>query len=115
MRTTSAPARKRRHKKIFRLAKGYRWGRSNVYRLAKDAVSHAGRHAYAHRRTRKRDFRRLWITRISAALRARGQKYSVFACAALEKKIALNRKVLADLAVREPKSFDAVVQVAMGG
>lgn len=113
MRTTNAPARKARHKKILKLAKGFKWGRSKLYRLAKNAAMKSGQNAYRDRRRKKRDFRQLWITRISAGLRAHGVAYSRFAHAMAEKKIVINRKMLADLAVRNPEVFEEVVKAAM--
>lgn len=109
MRVTSAPARKKKHKKILKLTKGYRWGRKNLYRLAKNASTKAGQHAYAHRRQKKRDFRRLWITRITAALTNFDINYSRFMFALTENKIAINRKMLADIAVRDPEVFGEIV------
>ncbi len=113
MRTTNSVARKKRHKKILKLAKGYKWGRKKLYRLAKNAVMKAGQHAYKHRRQKKREFRQLWILRISAALRAQGIMYSRFAHQAAEKKVVINRKMLADLAVREPDVFNTIVKTVM--
>ncbi len=112
MRTTNSPARKKRHKKILKLAKGYRWGRKNLYRLALNAVTKAGQHAYAHRRTKKRDFRQLWILRISAALKQYDISYSRFMHQLTLKKIVVNRKMLADIAVRNPEVFGDIVNVA---
>ncbi len=112
MRTTNSPARKRRHKKILKLAKGYRWGRKNLYRLAKNAVTKAGQHAYAHRRTKKRDFRQLWILRISAALSKHDMQYSRFMHQLTLKKVVINRKMLADIAVRNPEVFEDIVKAA---
>ncbi len=112
MRTTNSPARNRRHKKILKLAKGYRWGRKNLYRLAKNAVTKAGQHAYAHRRTKKRDFRQLWILRISAALSKHDINYSRFMFGLTKNKVVINRKMLADIAVRDPEVFDSIVAVA---
>lgn len=109
MRVTSAPARKKKHKKILKLTKGYRWGRKNLYRLAKNASTKAGQHSYAHRRQKKRDFRRLWITRITAALTNFDINYSRFMFALTENKIAINRKMLADIAVRDPEVFGEIV------
>ncbi len=101
---------KRRHKKVLKAAKGYRGLRSSLYRQAKNAVAKAGMHAYVHRRTKKREFRRLWIARINAACRANGMSYSRFMNALAEKKIALDRKVLSDIAIHEPEVFAAIVK-----
>lgn len=101
---------RRRHNKVLKAAKGYRGLRNSLYRQAKNAVMKAGQHAYTHRRTKKREFRRLWIARINAAARSHGMSYSRFMCALADNKIALDRKVLADLAVHEPKVFEALVK-----
>lgn len=112
MRSTNSVTRRTRHKKVLQLAKGYRWGRKNLYRLAKNAVTKAGQYAYAHRRLKKRDYRRLWITRISAALTKYDYQYSRFMNRLTVKKIVINRKMLADLAVRDPEVFAEIVKVA---
>ncbi len=104
----------RRHRKVVKAAKGYRGLRSKTFKQAKNAVMKAGQHAYAHRRTRKREFRRLWITRINAACREHGVAYSRFVDGMTKKGIELNRKMLSELAVHEPKVFKAVLDVAMG-
>lgn len=114
MRVTNSVARKKRHKKILKLAKGYNWGRKNLYRLAKNATTKAGQHAYAHRRQKKREFRQLWIVRISAALRSHDVSYSRFAHQLAEKKVVVNRKMLADIAVRNPEVFSDIVKTVMG-
>ena len=98
-----------RHKKILALAKGYRGRRKNVYRVAKQAVMKAGQYAYRDRRTRKRVFRKLWIARINAAVRAEGLTYSAFIHKLVQKGIGLDRKVLADLAMNEPETFRKLV------
>lgn len=98
-----------RHKKVLALAKGFRGRRNNVFRVAKQAVMRAGQYAYRDRRNRKRVFRRLWITRINAAVRAQGLTYSVFANGLKKAAINLDRKVLADMAVRDKAGFSAVV------
>jgi len=104
----------RRHRKVVKAAKGYRGLRSKTFKQAKNAVMKAGQHAYAHRRTRKREFRRLWITRINAACREHGVAYSRFVDGMTKKGIELNRKMLSELAIHEPKVFKTVVDVAMG-
>lgn len=101
---------KRRHNKILKAAKGYRGLRSRLYRQAKNAVAKAGMHAYAHRRTKKRDFRRLWITRMSAACKLNGLNYSTFINNMAKKTVALDRKILSDIAIHEPKVFTAIVK-----
>ncbi len=99
-----------RHKKILALAKGYRGRRGNVYRIAKQAVMRAGQYAYRDRRTKKRVFRALWITRINAAAREHGISYSRFINGLQRASIALDRKVLAELAVNDKPAFKAVVE-----
>lgn len=102
----------RRHKRVIDEAKGY-WGRRHsLFRTAKEAVMHAGQYAYRDRRQRKRDFRRLWIARINAATRAHGMRYSEFIAGLAAAGIELDRKMLADLAVREPEAFASVVRSA---
>lgn len=101
---------RRRHNKVLKAAKGYRGLRSSLYRQAKNAVAKAGMHAYAHRRTKKRDFRRLWIARLSAACRANDISYSKFIYGLAEKKIILDRKVLSDIAIHEPAVFEEIVK-----
>jgi len=113
MRTTNSVARRRRHKKVLQLARGYRWGRKKLYRLAKNAVMKAGQHSYRHRRTKKREFRQLWILRISAALKSCNVMYSRFAHQMAEKKVVINRKMLADIAARDPEVFADIVKKVM--
>ncbi len=108
---TSVATHKRR-KKILEHAKGYFGGRSKLFRPAKDTVEKGWEHAYRHRRERKRDFRRLWIQRINAAARQHGLSYSRFIHGLKEAEVELNRKVLADLAVREPEAFEELVRIA---
>ena len=101
-----------RHKKVLDLAKGYRGRRGNVYRIAKEAVMKAGQYAYRDRRTKKREFRALWITRINAAAREHGMSYSVFMNSLKKAAIEIDRKVLADLAVLDKPAFAALVEKA---
>ena len=103
---------KARHKKVLKKAKGYYGARSRTYRVARQAVFKAGQYAYRDRRNRKRDFRRLWITRISAAAKSHGTSYSRFMDGLKKAGIDLDRKVLADLAVRDKTTFAAVVEQA---
>ena len=111
-RVTSAPARHRRHKRVLKAAKGYYGARSRLYRTAKEAVLRANAFAYRDRRTRKRNFRALWITRVGAACRQRGMVYNRFIHALGQAGIALNRKMLAEIAVADPKGFDKLVELA---
>ena len=104
--------KRRRHKKILALARGYRGSSSRNYKWAKEAVIHAWSHAYRHRRERKGDFRRLWILRINAAARQAGITYNQFMHGLRVANMEINRKMLADLAVRDPKAFDDLVVVA---
>ena len=92
------------------MAKGYRGGRSKIYTVAKNTVDRALQFAYRDRRQRKRQFRKLWITRINAAARQNGTTYSRLVGALRKSDVELNRKVLADIAVRDPKTFSKVVQ-----
>ena len=96
---------------ILRQAKGYRFGRSTKKRQAREAIFHAGKYAFAHRRDKKNDFRRLWNVRINAGLRALDEKlsYSKFIGAANKKGVALNSKMLAELAENNPESFARIV------
>jgi large subunit ribosomal protein L20 len=96
---------KKRHKKIIKLAEGYYGTRKNVFQSANEAVARAGNFAYRDRRNKKRDFRRLWITRISAACRNAGTTYSAFIASMIKHGVELDRKVLADLAVRDGDGF----------
>ena len=102
----------RRHKKILRQAKGYYGNRSKIYRVANQAVMRSLQYAYAHRRLRKRDFRQLWIARINAACRMNDMSYSRFINGLSKAGVAINRKVLADLAVTDAKAFSDLVEVA---
>lgn len=102
----------RRHKKILKQAKGYYGARSRIYRVAKQAVIKAGQYAYRDRRVKKRTFRALWITRINAASRANGLNYSRLIAGLKKADIALDRRVLADLAVHDKDAFAAVVERA---
>ncbi|MBQ9602065.1 MAG: 50S ribosomal protein L20 [Neisseriaceae bacterium] len=101
-----------RHKKVIALAKGYRGRRNNVYRVAKQAVMKAGQYAYRDRRQRKRQFRQLWIARINAGARQYGLSYSKFMNGLKRASIALDRKVLADLAVFDKAAFEQLVEKA---
>lgn len=98
-----------RHKKVLALAKGYRGRRKNVFRIAKQAVMKAGQYAYRDRRAKKRVFRQLWIARINAASRELGLTYSKFMAGLKKAAIDIDRKVLADLAVRDPAAFGSIV------
>lgn len=101
-----------RHKKIIALAKGYRGRRNNVFRVAKEAVMKAGQYAYRDRRQRKRQFRSLWIARINAGCRELGLTYSRFINGLLKAEIAVDRKVLSDLAITDKLAFAKFVEIA---
>ena len=101
--------KRRRRKKILKYAKGFRGARKNLYRTAINAVYKAWQHAYAHRRLRKRDFRRLWIVRINAAVRQHGLSYSRFIHGLKLLGVELNRKALANLALEDPDAFKELV------
>ena len=111
-RVKGGPKTKQRHKKVLKMAKGYRGGRSRLYRTAVDAVHRALAYAYRDRRARKRDFRRLWITRINAAARIHGLSYSRLMEALRKAHIELDRKILADLAVNDPGAFSKIAEMA---
>ena len=98
-----------KHKKILKLAKGYKGARSKVYRVAKQAVIKAGQYAYIGRKQRKRQFRSLWITKINAAARLNNMSYSQFMNQLKKADININRKMLADLAMNNAESFSAIV------
>ncbi len=102
----------RRHKKILKQAKGYYGARSRIFRVAKQAVTKAGQYAYRDRRQRKRQFRALWITRINAQSRVNGLSYSRLINGLKRAEIGLDRRVLADLAVRDKPGFAAIVEQA---
>jgi large subunit ribosomal protein L20 len=110
MRTKKGAARTRAKRRLFRRTKGYRGGRNNLLRTAKETVIRADVFAYRDRRLRKRDFRRLWITRINAATRHRGLRYSQFIGGLGKTGIELNRKILSEMAIHDPAAFDAVVE-----
>ena len=112
MRVKRGTAAHKRHKKYLKLAKGYRGGRSKLYRSAREAVERSLVYAYRDRKQRKRDFRKLWIIRINAAARENGLSYSRFMQGLSLAGIELNRKVLADLAVREKSSFSKLAETA---
>jgi large subunit ribosomal protein L20 len=101
-----------RHKKVLKLAKGYRGRAHNTYRTALEKVEKALRYAYRDRRAKKRNFRSLWIQRINAAVREHGMTYSAFVNGIAKAGIEIDRKVMADLAAREPASFKALVDQA---
>jgi len=102
----------RRHKKVLALTKGHRATRHSLFRRANESMLHSLSYAYAHRRERKGDMRRLWITRVNAASRAEGLTYGQLIHGLKKSGVEVNRKMLADMAVREPESFSNLVSVA---
>jgi len=110
VRVSSGPATRNKHRKVLDLAKGYWMSRSKQFSKAQEAVLHAGEYAFAGRKLKKRDPRRLWITRVSAALKQKGVKYSLFIHWMKVKKITLDRKILSQLALDYPQAFDKIVE-----
>lgn len=110
MRVKRGLAAHRRHKKYLDMAKGFRGGRSRLYRTAREAVERSLAYAFVGRKQRKREFRKLWILRINAGARENGLSYSKLIYGLSQAGVALNRKVLADLAMNEPKAFEAIVK-----
>ncbi|NIN00643.1 MAG: 50S ribosomal protein L20 [candidate division Zixibacteria bacterium] len=111
-RARNAVASRARRKKVLKAAKGYYGGRSRLYRTAKESVRRGLSYAYAHRRRRKRDFRRLWITRINAASRLYGLSYSVFIDGLKKAGVLLDRKILADMAIHDKEGFARLAELA---
>lgn len=111
-RTTFGAARHKRKVRTLKASRGFRGARRNHYRLAKEAIIRAGVYAFRDRRARKRDFRALWVTRLTAACRARGIKYSRFIYGIAAANIELNRKVMSEMAIHNPTDFDALVEIA---
>ncbi len=109
-RSVNAVASRRRRKKMMKHAKGYFGRRKNVWTVAKNAVEKGWQYAYRDRKNKKRNFRRLWITRINAGARLHGMSYSQFMGGVHKQGIELNRKVLADLAMNHPEAFEAIVK-----
>lgn len=99
----------RRHKKVLKLVKGHRGGRSKLIKQAKESLLHAGQYAFAGRRQRRRDMRKLWITQINNALSGEGVSYSKFISSLKSRNINLDRKILAEMAVNEPADFKKLV------
>ncbi len=111
-RIKGAMSAKKRHKKVLKLAKGYVGARSKVYKVAKQSVMKALDYAYIGRKQKKRDFRRLWITRISAACKMNGMNYSQFMNGLKKANITLNRKMLSEIAINDPAAFAQLVAKA---
>jgi large subunit ribosomal protein L20 len=114
-RATNAPASRRRRKRTLERAKGFRGSRSKLYRTATEAVDRAMRMATIHRKLKKRDYRALWIARISAACRTNGVSYSRFIEGLTKANVGLNRKMLSEIAIRDPEGFTFIVEQAKSG
>lgn len=112
MRVKRGITSKRKHNKVLDLAKGYRGTRSTLIRTAKTAVLQAGQYAFAGRKKRKQDFRSLWITRISEAVKQQDMSYSVFINKLSKSHVALDRKILSDLVTNDPETFTTLVEMA---
>ena len=112
VRVTNGLQRQRRHKKFIKQAKGFRLGRKNVYKQVRLALVRSWQNAYIGRKLKKRDFRKLWIERLSAATRMRGGKYSLFINGLYKNDIKLNRKVLSNIAIMFPEVFDEIYKKA---
>ena len=103
---------RKKHKKILKLAKGFRCGESKLYRVANQAVMRSMQNAYIGRKRRKRDFRRMWIARISAAAKMNGMNYSTFMNGLKKAGVEMNRKMLSEIAIADPAAFTALVEKA---
>jgi len=114
MRITNAAASRKRRKRMVHAAKGFRMRRSKLYRYASDAIDHGRAYAYRHRKTKKRDYRALWQARINAAARAAGITYSRLIEGLKAAKVALDRKILAELAATDAAAFSELVKLAQG-
>ena len=112
MRVTNAPASRKRRTRIIRAAKGFRMRRSKLYRYASDAIDHGRQYAFRDRKTKKRNFRALWQIRINAAARAAGMTYSRLIEGLKAAKVALDRKIIADLAATDTAAFGELVRIA---
>ncbi len=112
MRTVKGAARTKAKRRLFKRAKGYRGGRSTLLRTVKETLVRAGKFAFRDRRARRREFRKLWIIRINAAVRERGMSYSQFINGLVKAQIELDRKSLSELAIHDPSAFDVLVQEA---
>jgi large subunit ribosomal protein L20 len=112
MRVKRGVTSKAKHKKIFRANKGYRMTKRRLIKVAKEAYLHAGEYAFEGRKNRKRDFRRLWITRISEAARQNGLSYSVLMSKLKAANIEVDRKIMANLIVENPEAFEAIIKKA---
>jgi large subunit ribosomal protein L20 len=114
-RATNAPASRQRRKRRLEMAKGFRANRSKLFRMATEAVDRAMRLATIHRKQKKRSYRVLWIARLSAACRANGMTYSRFIEGLTKAKVALNRKMLSEIAIHDPEGFKVIMEEAKTG
>ena len=112
MRTTKGAARNKAKKRLFKKAKGYVGGRGRLLRTVKETLIKAEAYAYRDRKVRKREFRKLWIIRINAAVRQRGMRYSEFICGLSKAGIEIDRKQLSEMAIHDPAAFDQIVEKA---
>ena len=112
MRVTNAPASRERRRRRLKLAKGFYVARSKLFRTATEAVDRAMRLATAHRKLKKRNFRQLWIGRVNAAARQEGISYSKLIAGLTKAGVALNRKMLSEIAIRDPEGFKSIVEIA---
>lgn len=111
-RVKSGVTARKRHKKILKLAKGYRGARHRQFKKANESVMHSGAYALRDRRQKKRDFRKLWIARINAAARLNGTTYSRFIAGLTKAGVEINRKMLSDMAIQDPAAFAKLVEIA---
>ncbi len=109
MRVKTGNVRRKRHKKVLKQTKGYRMTKNRLFKVAHQALLRSGQYAYIGRKLRKRDFRKLWIQRINAAVRQHGLTYSKFIHLLNENKVELNRKILSEIAVNDPEAFKTIV------
>lgn len=112
MRVTNAPASRERRRRRLKLAKGFYGARSKLFRTATEAVDRAMRLATAHRKLKKRNFRQLWIGRVNAAARQEGISYSKLIAGLTKAGVAINRKMLSEIAIRDPEGFKSIVEIA---
>lgn len=108
-RTITGFTRRRKHNKVLNAAKGFRQSRRRRYKVAKEAVLHAGHYAYVGRKQKKRNFRKLWIVRLNAAVREHGLSYSRFIAGLKEARVEMDRKILSDIAISDPETFTEIV------
>jgi large subunit ribosomal protein L20 len=114
-RATNSPASRRRHKRVLKQAKGFRGSRSKLFRMATESVDRAMRMATTHRKDKKRNYRRLWIARVSAACRLNDMSYNRLIEGLTKANIGLNRKMLSEIAIHDPEGFTKIVEQAKAG